>query len=93
MAVAYWQVLACLILAAAPWLLPDSALLSPSIQPSFPCLPKFCLAIGPKQFLYSLMVITAHRGDSYINKRMRKIQYTKIDRKEVPSKRLITEPC
>ena len=44
----------------------DSALLSPSIQFSFPCLAKFCPAIGPKQFLYSLMVITAYRGKSHI---------------------------
>ena len=48
---------------------PDSALFSPSIQPGFPCLPKFCLAIGPKKFLYSLMVITAHRGDSHVSSR------------------------
>ena len=60
------KVLAHLFLAAAPWLLSDSTFPSPSIQPSFPCLPKFFLAIGPKQFLYSLMVITAHRGDSHI---------------------------
>ena len=50
----------------APWLLSDSALLSPSIQLCFPCLPKSCLAIGLKYFLYLLMVITAHRGDSHI---------------------------
>ncbi|CAO2613378.1 hypothetical protein LEMLEM_LOCUS16050, partial [Lemmus lemmus] len=38
-----------------------------SIQSSPPCLPKFCPINSPRQFLYSLMVITAHRGDSHIN--------------------------
>ena len=42
------------------------ALLSPSIQLSFPHLAKFCPAIGSKQFLYSLMVITAYRGKTHI---------------------------
>ena len=37
---------------------PDSVLLYPSIQFSFPCLAKFFPALGPKQFLYLLMVIT-----------------------------------
>ena len=41
-------------------------LLPPSIQFSFPHLAKFCPAIDPKQFLYSLMAITACRGESYI---------------------------
>ncbi|XP_049980821.1 uncharacterized protein [Alexandromys fortis] len=36
------------------------------IQSSLPCQPKFCPINKPRQFLYSLMVITAHRGDSHI---------------------------
>ena len=46
----------------ATWHLSCSTLPSPSIQFSFPHLPKFCPAIGPKQFLYSLMVIIGYRG-------------------------------
>ena len=41
-------------LAEVPWLLSDSALLSPSIHFSFPHLAKFCPAIGSKQFFYSI---------------------------------------
>ena len=51
MAVATGKDLACLIL-VAPWHLSDSAILSPSIQSSFPCLAKFCFAIGREQFLF-----------------------------------------
>ena len=53
-------------LAEAPWLLSDSSLLSPGIQFSFLHLAKFCLAIGPKQFFYSLVEIIAYRGKSHI---------------------------
>ena len=45
---------------------PDSVFLSPSIQSSPPCLPKLCPINRPRQFLYSLMVITTYRKDSYI---------------------------
>ena len=40
---------------------------SPSIQFYLAHLPKFYFINRPRQFLYSLMVITVHRGESHIN--------------------------
>ena len=57
--VCFWQ---------ATWLLYDSALLSPSIQFSFPHLAPFYPIRDSTQFLYSPMVFTAYRGESHIKK-------------------------
>ena len=53
-------------------------LLPPSIPFSFPCLPKFCPINKSLQFLYSLLVITAHRGDSHISSYFQTLQYLVI---------------
>ena len=50
---------------ATPWLLFDSVPLFPSIEFSFPHLPKFFPINRPSQFLYSLMIITAYREKSH----------------------------
>lgn len=47
---------------------PHSALLSPSVEFSFPCLFKFCPIKRTRKILYSPVVFSAYRGESHITK-------------------------